>query len=91
MTAIGGRPMTVIHPQMIDNALAVGGIIVARRSRCGRYMTYQVDTGPAAPAGAVLAADAEDVAAAVAAHGRLLAGPVLQSLIGMSGVVDHLR
>ena len=41
MSGIGGRPLTVLHPALLSTVLAVRGVIVARRSRCGRYITYQ--------------------------------------------------
>ena len=70
--------MTIIHSQMIAAAINCHGVIVARRSRCGRYITYQVDTGPTAPPGAVLAADCDDVVQALSDAGDAhRAGPLL--------------
>ena len=44
MSAITGwasRPLTFISAPAYAAALAVGGIIVAERSRCGRYWTFR--------------------------------------------------
>ena len=61
---IGGRPLTLITDQMIDTARAIGGVIVARWSPCGRYITYQAMTTDAAALVdtrcAVIVADRDD-------------------------------
>lgn len=89
MTAIGGRPLTVIHPQMVATAVAAQAMIVARRSWCGRYVTYQAYAGDAPPAGAVLAADAEDVAMYAATFGAQ-AGARLQETIEALGIANRV-
>lgn len=62
------RALTIITAEMLDHARQLDGQIVAARSRCGRYWTFQAVSGVATdPALVVL--DGRDVPQLAAQYG----------------------
>lgn len=96
MSGLATRPLTVVPPIMLDACQRSGGVIVARWSRCGRYVTFQAATldeplrVDVATGRAWLVADAEDVAELRARFGDAAAGQAIRSA-GLETVTRAIR